>query len=280
MNQESRATLEIIAPSVDEAIDQGLNELGLARDQVEIEILDEGSKGLFGLGNRQARVRLTLKNQGQDIKPNNVAPASPPASQPNELEQDLEEEEEEEEEEDFDSDFEDEEDDVFDDGTDYSSDLENVSAIAKATVSELLEKMNLPRVSVKATILQPEDELDRPGIHINILGDDLSILIGKQAETLNALQYITRLIVGKEVGRGVNLIVDVEGYRTRREQNLRNLARRMASQAVKTGRKQMLEPMPANERRIIHLELRDNQDVSTESVGEEPRRKVTIIPVN
>jgi spoIIIJ-associated protein len=280
MNQESRATLEIIAPSVEEAINQGLKELGLARDQVEIEILDEGSKGLFGLGNRQARVRLTLKNQGQDIKPNNVAPASPPASQPNELEQDLEEEEEEEEEEDFDSDFEDEEDDVFDDGTDYSSDLENVSAIAKATVSELLEKMNLPRVSVKATILQPEDELDRPGIHINILGDDLSILIGKQAETLNALQYITRLIVGKEVGRGVNLIVDVEGYRTRREQNLRNLARRMASQAVKTGRKQMLEPMPANERRIIHLELRDNQDVSTESVGEEPRRKVTIIPVN
>jgi len=278
MNQESRATLEIIAPSVDEAINQGLKELGLARDQVEIEILDEGSKGLFGLGNRQARVRLTLKNQGQDIKPNNVAPASPPASQPVELEQDLEEEEEEED--DFDSDFEDEEDDVFDDGTDYSSDLENVSAIAKATVSELLEKMNLPRVSVKATILHPEDELDRPGIHINILGDDLSILIGKQAETLNALQYITRLIVGKEVGRGVNLIVDVEGYRTRREQNLRNLARRMASQAVKTGRKQMLEPMPANERRIIHLELRDNQDVSTESVGEEPRRKVTIIPVN
>jgi spoIIIJ-associated protein len=278
MNQESRATLEIIAPSVDEAVDQGLKELGLARDQVEIEILDEGSKGLFGLGNRQARVRLTLKNQGQDIKPNNVAPASAPASQPVELEQDLEEEEEEED--DFDTDFEDEEDDVFDDGTDYSSDLENVSAIAKATVSELLEKMNLPRVSVKATILQPEDELDRPGIHINILGDDLSILIGKQAETLNALQYITRLIVGKEVGRGVNLIVDVEGYRTRREQNLRNLARRMASQAVKTGRKQMLEPMPANERRIIHLELRDNQDVSTESVGEEPRRKVTIIPVN
>jgi predicted RNA-binding protein Jag len=74
MNQESRATLEIIAPSVEEAINQGLKELGLARDQVEIEILDEGSKGLFGLGNRQARVRLTLKNQGQDIKPNNVAP--------------------------------------------------------------------------------------------------------------------------------------------------------------------------------------------------------------
>ena len=279
MNQESRATLEIIAPTVDEAIEQGLKELGLARDQVEIEILDEGSKGLFGLGNRQARVRLTLKHQSLDTKPNQ-APVSTPASQPVELEQDLEEEEDEDFDTDFDTDFEDDEDDVFDDGTDYSSDLENVSAIAKATVLELLEKMNLPRVTVKATILQPEDDLDRPGIHISILGDDLSILIGKQAETLNALQYITRLIVGKEVGRGVNLVVDVEGYRTRREQNLRNLARRMASQAVKTGRKQMLEPMPANERRIIHLELRDNPDVSTESVGEDPRRKVTIIPVS
>jgi len=274
MNQESRATLEIIAPTAEEAIEQGLNELGLARDQVEIEILDEGSKGLFGLGNRQARVRLTLKNQGPDT-PTKEAPASAPAPQAVEQDQDFEEEDED----DFDDDFEDEEDDVFDDGTDYSADLENVSAIAKATVMELLEKMNLPRVKVEATILHPEDEMDRPGIHINILGDDLSILIGKQAETLNALQYITRLIVGKEVGRGVNLVVDVEGYRTRREQNLRNLARRMASQAVKTGRKQMLEPMPANERRIIHLELRDNHDVSTESVGEEPRRKVTIIPV-
>ena len=275
MNQESRATLEIIAPTVDEAIEQGLKELGLARDQVEIEILDEGSKGLFGLGNRQARVRLTLKNGDMDIS-RNVTTASAPASQPVAPEQEVEEAEQD----DFDSDFEDEKDDVFDDGTDYASDLENVSAIAKATVLELLEKMNLPRVTVEATILQPEDDLDRPGIHINILGDDLSILIGKQAETLNALQYVTRLIVGKEVGRGVNLVVDVEGYRTRREQNLRNLARRMASQAVKTGRKQMLEPMPANERRIIHLELRDNQDVSTESVGEDPRRKVTIIPVN
>jgi len=262
MNHRSRATLEIIAPTVEEAVEKGLSELGLVRDQVEVEILDEGSKGLFGLGNRQARVRLTMKNDGED---DNAAQMTAPAKAV--------------EEEDDDDDFyEDEEDDVFDDGADFSTDLDNVSAIAKATVLELLEKMNLPRATVEATILQPKDEIDRPGIHINILGEDLSILIGKQAETLNALQYITRLIVGKEIGRGVNLMVDVEGYRTRREQSLRHLARRMASQAVKTGRKQMLEPMPANERRIIHIELRDNDEVSTESVGEEPRRKVTIIP--
>jgi spoIIIJ-associated protein len=132
---------------------------------------------------------------------------------------------------------------------------------------------------VEATITTPEDGKDRPGILVEIFGDDLSILIGKQAETLNALQYITRLIVGKEVGHGVNLSVDVEGYRSRREKSLRQLAQRMADQAIKTGRRQMLEPMPANERRIIHIELRDNDEVTTSSVGEDPRRKVTITPV-
>jgi spoIIIJ-associated protein len=109
-------------------------------------------------------------------------------------------------------------------------------------------------------------------------GDDLSILIGPKAETLNALQYITHLIVGKELGRSVPLVVDVEGYRERRALQIRRLARRMAEQAVKSGRRQALEPMPANERRLVHIELRENPDVTTESVGEDPRRKVTIIP--
>jgi spoIIIJ-associated protein len=73
-------------------------------------------------------------------------------------------------------------------------------------------------------------------------------------------------------------MVDVEGFRMRREQQIRQLARRMADQAVKTGRRQVLEPMPANERRLVHIELRSNPAVTTESVGEEPRRKVTIVP--
>jgi spoIIIJ-associated protein len=84
--------------------------------------------------------------------------------------------------------------------------------------------------------------------------------------------------VSKELGRPLSLVIDVEGYRARREGQIRQLARRMAEQAVKTGRRQVLEPMPANERRIIHLELRENENVMTESIGEEPRRKVTILP--
>jgi spoIIIJ-associated protein len=113
---------------------------------------------------------------------------------------------------------------------------------------------------------------------VDVQGDDLSILIGKRTETLNALQYIARQIVSKELGRNVTLIIDVEGYRLRREKQLRQLARRMAEQAIKTGHKQMLEPMSPNERRIIHMELRDSPDVSTQSFGEEPHRKVTILP--
>jgi spoIIIJ-associated protein len=151
-------------------------------------------------------------------------------------------------------------------------------SIAKATVSELLERMSIQaRVEVG---LGEEDETGHPPpIVVDIFGDDLSILIGRRAETLNALQFITRMIVGKEIGHSVHLLVDVENYRVRRERTLRQLAQRMASQALKTGRQQMLESMPPSERRIIHIELRDNPDVVTESTGEEPRRKVTISPV-
>ena len=271
MTKESRATLEIIAPTIEEAVEKGLRELGVSRERVEVEVLDEGSKGLFGLGNRQARVRLALINDAPAPSKPAETPAAPvkqtPAPEP--VQEDEPEED--------DDDDEDEDEDFESEGT---HDLDNARSIAQAIVSELLEKMDIHRAEVRSSILEPEDPNDRVSILVEIFGDDLSILIGKQAETLNALQYITRLIVGKEVGHGVSLIVDVEGYRARREQNLRQLARRMASQAVKTGRRQMLEPMPANERRIIHLELRDNKEVSTSSVGDEPRRKVTIIPEN
>lgn len=241
MNEE-RATLEIIASTVEEAIEKGLTELGLSRSEVEYEVLDEGGKGLLGFGARQARIRLTIKS-ANDIQ------SSPSATQKETRSVSSGDEE-----------------------------TDNVLVIAEATVGELLEKMHVSGATVQAQIGEGVGRNGNPIIVVNITGDDLSILIGRRAETLNALQYITRLIIGKEVGRGVNLTVDVEGYRERRENNLRQTARKMASQAIKSGRSQSLEPMPPNERRIIHIELQDDKDVTTESVGEEPRRKVTIIP--
>ena len=125
---------------------------------------------------------------------------------------------------------------------------------------------------------EPDEPGDPRPMLLDIRGDDLGGLIGRKGETLAALQYITRLIVGKELGDYLPIVVDVEGYRARRERQLRQLARRMAEQAVERGRTMTLEPMSPAERRIIHLELRDHQRVFTESIGEGENRKVTVVP--
>ncbi|MFW5714378.1 MAG: protein jag, partial [Brevefilum sp.] len=157
-----------------------------------------------------------------------------------------------------------------------SEEPEEVS-IARETINIILEKM---RVNAKVSVKLGDSETNRvQPVLIDIEGNDLSFLIGNKSETINALQYITSLIVGRELGRWVPLQVDVQHYRQRRQDELRRLARRMAEQVVSTGRKQALEPMPPNERRIVHIELRENPYVETESVGEEPHRKVTVIPV-
>ncbi|NMB61440.1 MAG: KH domain-containing protein [Chloroflexi bacterium] len=153
--------------------------------------------------------------------------------------------------------------------------IENARQITYEVITELLDKMNID-AKVMTRIVDPEDDKDRPIILADISGKDLSILIGRKSETLNSLQYITSLILCNRMGEWVPLMVDVQGYRYRRERQLRQLARRIADQVVQTGRRQVLEPMPANERRIIHLELRYHPFVTTESAGEEPNRRATI----
>lgn len=260
-----RTNLEIIAPTVEEAVEKGLADLNLREDQVELEILDQGSRGLFGLGSRMARVRLTIRGAGQVdqmLEENPVEVFVEPeattiSEQVDEEEQTLDERPV------LSSDMEEEDDDTLE--------------VSRVVVKELLVKMKV-RAQVTARYVEPEDERSKETVWVDVHGSDLSILIGPKAETLNALQNIAGLIIGKEIGHSIPLIVDVEGFRARRVQQLRQLARRMADQAVKTGRRQVLEPMPASERRIVHIELRNNPQVKTESVGEEPRRKVTIVP--
>ncbi|MBC7234898.1 MAG: Jag N-terminal domain-containing protein [Chloroflexi bacterium] len=113
---------------------------------------------------------------------------------------------------------------------------------------------------------------------LNVVGDDLGALIGRRGETLRDLQFILRLILSRRLGVWPNVVVDVEGYKARRTEALRSLARRMADQVRQTGRMVVLEPMPAHERRIVHLALRGDKDVYTESIGEDDKRKVQIIP--
>ena len=146
---------------------------------------------------------------------------------------------------------------------------------AEATISRLLFLMGL---QAQVSAHYGEAREDRRPIMVDIRGDDLGILIGRRGETLDAFQYVASLMVGKEVGQFIHLVVDVEGHRDRRARQLQQLARRMAEQVTKTGRKLTLEPMTASERRIIHMELRDHPAVTTQSAGEEPHRKVTILP--
>ncbi|MEZ4674101.1 MAG: Jag N-terminal domain-containing protein [Caldilineaceae bacterium] len=111
---------------------------------------------------------------------------------------------------------------------------------------------------------------------LDVEGTDLGALIGRRGETLDNLQYLLRLMVNQKIHRWENIVIDVERYKARRVTQLTQLAERMAEQVARSGRAISLEPMPANERRIIHMVLRDHPDVYTESYGEGPRRKVHI----
>ena len=244
---EERTKLEIIAPSVEEALEKGLKDLGLNRNDVDIEILDEGKKGLLGIGSRQARIALKIKRlqQTDDKPPEQSEVELKVPSKPMETET----------------------------PPSISEEPEEVS-IARETINIILEKLMVnAQVSVK---LGESDENRVQPVLIDIQGNDLSFLIGRKAETIDALQYITGLIVGRELDRWVPLRIDVQNYRKRREDELKKLARRIADQVISTGRKQVLEPMPPNERRIIHIALKENPHVESESFGEEPRRKVTV----
>ncbi|HJS20693.1 MAG TPA: RNA-binding cell elongation regulator Jag/EloR [Anaerolineales bacterium] len=272
-----RTTLEVIAPTVEEAIAQGLAQLGLTADAVSVEVLDAGNKGFFGLGKPQVRVRLTINPVGgpavietepaaasqKEAKRVERKPApSPVQERP-----------------------------VSADPRPERSAEERPAAVpvpeplsehdplldhTEAVISKIIHLLSL-EAQVSAHYGQAERD-GRRNIHVDIRGKDLSILIGRRSETLSAFQYIASLIVGKETQQFVQLIVDVEGYRDRREKQLIQMAKRMADQVTKSGRRQTLEPMPSSERRVIHIALRDHPDVKTESTGEEPYRKVVILP--
>ena len=276
-----RTTLEIIAPTVEEALSQGLAQLGLPASAVSVEVLDSGNKGLFGLGGRQVRVRLTVN--GPDQEPARPAASVPEkASTPRSKKQAQA--------------THPSSSDVVPAGTKTKTEGKAVSERpartevkmaepepdghdpvldkTEATISKLLYHMGL---QAQISAHYGEAREDRRPIMVDIRGSDLGVFIGRRSETLAAFQYIASLMVGKETDQFVHLIVDVEGHRDRRERQLRQLAQRMAEQVIKSGRKLTLEPMTASERRVIHMELRDHPAVTTQSMGEEPHRKITIL---
>ncbi len=248
-------SVEVSAKSVDEAIDDALEELGLKRQQVEIEILTAGKPGLFGIGGEQARVRVTALEEGTArpmAEPEEEGTARPMAEPAVAGEEQPE------------------------------IEIKDVASpevdLASDHLSQLLAFMEIDgEVSVRSPET-PGDGLGRASAVLDVNGDDLGLLIGRRGTTLAALQYMINLMVSRKMSSRVLISLDIEQYRRRREDSLTSLAQRMADRVRKSGRSLTLEPMPAGERRIVHLVLAEDSAVTTGSVGEGDGRKVVIYP--
>ena len=262
--------LEVRGQTVEEAVEAGLSQLGLNRSDVIVDVVDEGNKGILGIGARDAIVRLVpmvttpapapkpaaepivakdkpAKPAPKESKPTQATPTSAnngkrPTVQPATEEEIAEERE-----------------------------------VAVEVVGTILKQMQV-EATLDVVVSEPDDLTGRRVNELHIKGNDLGVLIGPRGDTLNSLQYITRLMVGHRLHRRADFVIDIEGYRERRQQALARLANRMASKAMKQNRPVTLEPMPAYERRIIHMSLRDNAEVYTQSTGEGNRRRVRILP--
>jgi spoIIIJ-associated protein len=246
---EERRNVVASGKTVDDAINIGLKMLGVRRNQVDVEILNEGSRGVLGFGAENAQVRLWVKLPPKPPRPEPI-PVVPQKAQPApEAPQQAEPE----------------------------SDSESPEQIGREILQNILNRMGIHASVEMKSGYELADEGEDPPPVLNITGEDLGVLIGRRGETLNSLQYLVRLMVSHRLKQWSNLVVDVEQYRARRQRALQSLALREAERVAKTGRTQALEPMAAYERRLVHIALRNHPDVTTRSVGEGERRKVTIV---
>ncbi len=268
--------------TVEEAINEGLKQLNACIGDVDIKVINEGSKGLFGFfGSRLAKVSLTLKKEEniqdaaralfQDAlegesgaapaKKQNKAEKSAPSKQikqPDTKKSVAYEKKEEKN---------NKEQPVVEKAV--QRDPESPEGIAQSFLQKLTSLMGLD--------VQIHSNLDEDGnVKIVIQGDPRGILIGRRGETLDALQYLTSLQVNSGRDNYIRVTLDSEGYRAKREESLKRLANRMANRVKKTGRKVRLEPMNPYERRIIHSAVQEIEGVTTHSEGEDPNRRIVI----
>lgn len=231
--------------TVEEAEEQALATLGVDRSEVEVEILSRGRQGFLGIGGELAEVRVTrLGAGGAEERRDAVEP-------------------------------EDDEEDSVEKGEVVPIAADTPAAAALEAVERILDSVGAD-VDV---ILRSEHDEYAGGPVIDINGPDSGLLIGRRGNTLQSLQFIVQSIVRQRFEQeGVRVSLDVEQYRQRREDSLREMADRVASRVQQTGRGITLEPMPPSDRRVIHLYLDGRDGIRTESVGYGDGRKVQIIP--
>ncbi len=243
--KKNKSALEKNGKNKNEAIAAALEELGVSANEVDIEVLDLGSKGFLGLGARDARVRVTLKNTpaGKQEGPveektgqTEEKPAAPRAPKPKK---------------------------------EMTGDA---AAEAKKFLADIFAAMRLD-VAIDAS-------MDGDSVNIELSGENMGIIIGKRGDTLDSLQYLTSLVVNQRSEDYIKVSIDTENYREKRTEALLALSNRLAEKVARTEKKFTLEPMNPYERRVIHSNLQDNESVTTYSIGQEPYRKVVIAPKN
>jgi spoIIIJ-associated protein len=307
-------SIEVSGKSVDDALLQALVRLHRRRDEVDVIVLQEPARGTFGIGGKEARIRVTvLPPRGSAVITPEMADALLGPDDDEELydeEAEVEEGEEDDEELEEGEEFEDEEDEELEDGEDeedfegeegeyeeetYQSALplaQIATEIEQITVAdgEMQEVENPSNEDIAVTVDVLQHILQYINIRaaiqvrsqspltLNIQGinENLGLLIGRRGETLSALQLLVSLIVSHRTKHRMRIIVDAENYRERREDNLRSLALRVAQQVRNYRRSIALEAMPPHERRIVHIALAESRDISTESIGEGDARRVVI----
>ena len=246
--------VERTARTVEEAEELALKELGVDRSEVEVEILSRGKAGFLGIGAEVARVRVTRLGSAPG---GSSAPAVESVETPPEADQAAPSEEE-----------------SGESMPAVGAEEGTVTGLAMVALNNILATSG---VNVTCSVRTTEDP-DVGGPIIDVTGDDSGLLIGRRGQTLQSLQFLVNLIVRKEFGEGVRVVLDVERYRQRREASLKDMANKVAERVSQTGRSITLEPMSAADRRIIHISLAEREGISTESVGLGDDRKVTIIP--
>ena len=244
-NPNTITSIEKRAKSVDEAIDEALNELGITKEEAEIEIVQEASKGFLGLGSKEAIVKVSVKGAA----PVEAVAAAEVAAEPApEIKADAAK------------------------AVSRVYDSEKPEENAKNFINDILSAMGL-EVEITASF-------DGETVNVNLDGENMGIVIGKRGDTLDSIQYLTSLVVNQKSEDYIKVSIDTENYREKRKEALIKLSERLAQKVAKTGKKFALEPMNPYERRIIHSNLQENEEVTTFSVGQEPYRKVVIAPKN
>lgn len=254
--------------SIEEAVELALNDLKVSEDEVDIQVLEEPSRGFFGIGAKLALVRVEKKKPAEPEKAVVEEPkkeVAKPAAAPEKREEKKNKNNRRNRQ-------------SSREPREYSNIiLDNVN-VESLTVVEEHEALDfLKEVSEKMGLsLQFTARTGENLVYVEMSGKDSRTIIGKRGQTLDAVQYLTSLVVNKDKSKYVRVVLDAENYREKRQKTLEQLAERLAGKVVKTGKRVRLEPMNPYERKVIHSCLQKNEKITTRSEGEEPYRRVII----